>query len=269
MIIENPQTISGLRALQSAAPIPTAPVVIRSETQALDVIANGPPYVVVGNRHGLTSDMQQNVDIIPTLARSNVTVIGLESSPRNNQIYSQIQDRVRDGATLQKVQVMLAAHMQQNNIQYTAGVESGVSLQSEAAILFDATRHNIRVVGIDARQDDGRYANPYQLDTQTAANASAVLATQPQGSRMAIFYGENHLSPAFNTFIPATGPNGAIRLGQALDTYGGATLISPSLSNIYGAEGVMRLDGDAFARDRRDRDNRDGRPVITIVPAAP
>jgi hypothetical protein len=100
----------------------------------------------------------------------------------------------------------LGAELDRLQIQLQSG---DGALHDLAGIIFHATNHGIRVVGIDPRLDDEAFQQhltsafddgTYRLsmllekDGEAARNAAEQLAREPDTSRMAILYGEDHIT---------------------------------------------------------------------------
>ena len=245
---------------------------IRSEPEALDAFANAGNFILIGNRHGLPSDLQENIDLLPTLARSNVSVIGLELPTSFNPVFSEIQDRIRKGATLEQTEQMVAENMKKRGWSFTGGSND---LQETAAVLYSATQLKMKVVGIDGRSVESPGPHPadvkskasmsitdqhdimmYSNDRESAQNAATALAGERQGSRMAIIYGDNHLRKEGKV----------VRLSEALEKHGAVTVVAPDMSVTDSRSNVSyRLDAAALHQDKITRDKRDNRKSIVLM----
>lgn len=224
---------------------------IGSEPEALDIIANGKPIIAIAVRHNLFEDQQASVALMPILARAQVRLIGLEYHPEFNSIFGEIQQAVRLGGGQEQAYRMLKDYCDSRQFHHTGDLD----VQATAAILFTATKLGMSVVGIDARHPTQILNSNYEMDSEIANNTVRALNALPSGERIAIVFGRNH-------FLPSTSE--AVRLGDALNKFGGATIIGPDQTPIH--RGDPFINAQRFLGDADRRNGRDGRPSIMLTP---
>jgi hypothetical protein len=255
--------------------------VIGSEAEALDVMANGGRFILVGYWHSEHVDANAFIELIPTLQRSYVTVLGLELPPSMNGFLSDLQAKVRAGMSADAMHDALGAELDRLQIQLESG---DGALHDLGGIIFHATRHGMRVVGIDPRLDDDAFQQhlvsafddgTYRLsmllekDSEAARSAAEQLAREPDTSRMAILYGEEH--------ITARGKSGVDRpeiISEALRRYATVSavrLVQDTTKLMLARDNPQnRVDAVKLASDiaaRRDELTANDRQAVTSAPA--
>lgn len=187
---------------------------ITNEASLLDITANGGRFILIPDSH--YSD-DKTTAMMATLARSRVSVLGMEFSPELNPLFSRLQNSIRTGISQSAVEGALADKFD----------ALGVPLEHEkieklAQELREATDNGIRVVGIDSRDNPEFIASLYKSaervlsaggpekqkrcseefgkllfgqDKDMAHIAERELAKEPDTSRMAVRVGYMHALP--------------------------------------------------------------------------
>lgn len=218
----------------SAAPIAPAQhtnpqPLITSEFEALDNFANGGKFIIFGDSHIDSDGHRALADLMPTLKRSKVTVLGIEFPPSMNPTFAHMQHELRNGASIKSIAQEFVKEL---SAKTGADLRGGEQFSMDLAeIMSAATQQGIRVVGIDPRGEDrdfmrasvmltergGSTAEWYDLgisrDTITAKIAAQEIASDPPESRMAIMFGAGH----------SCHDRGDLVLAGALERYGSVT----------------------------------------------
>lgn len=184
------------------------PNIIKTELQALDLIGNGGRVILLGDIHNSHDGPKALTELMPTLARTHVTALAAELPPSMNNFISNLQNDVRtQNLSPQDVSKILKQKWESEGRFMTAGDQG---FQNIAEVVVAASKQNIKIVGIDGRQEGSAFtsklygalssaAQPdkindilYSMDGQNAQRAVTLLESQGDQNRIAIMHGAWH-----------------------------------------------------------------------------
>jgi hypothetical protein len=185
-----------LPPIVSDKPQATIPTVLRTTDEVYQRMADGGPFVFLGDNHGSQLGHETLAALMPTLTRANVTALGMELPYTMNPFLHQLQDDiVAQKLTVDDVTKKLTTEFARLGLTMTSGDQA---IKDLAGVIHAATDSSLAVYGIDMRNTpvnvmrDRSYASVFGSDANNAFIAIETLKQLAPGERMAINFGANH-----------------------------------------------------------------------------
>ena len=180
---------------------------IRTSTDAAYPIFNEGPILIFGDTHGTADGHQAFIAMMDTMQRAHVTTLAIELPTDFNTWIERLQGNIRTNhLTEAQVQAEMKAEFERRGMYATGGDQT---LNDMGSVIYAATQHNMKVVGVDDREDseafmkrmneaiasnDPRKINDvlFSSDPAIAARIAQIAQHLPPGEKMAVLFGVEH-----------------------------------------------------------------------------